>query len=191
MDLTPTPSQTAGPFLHLGCTQTHSVSCIAGPKVKGEHLRLCCRVIDGEGNPVPDAMIEIWQADGDGRYNVDASQTGAQDSHFGGFGRMPTDEQGTCTFETVKPGRVSGLDAMQSPLQAPHLSVSVFARGILKRLATRIYFANDPANAECPILNLVPQERRATLMARPDPHHGDWQFDIRLCGENETVFFDV
>lgn len=188
MDLTPTPSQTAGPFLHLGCTQTHSVSCVAGPKAKGEHLQLVCRVIDGEGNPVPDAMIEIWQADADGRYSGGVSQAGTEDADFCGFGRMPTDEHGTCTFETVKPGRVSAPDGMQ----APHLSVSVFARGILKRLATRIYFENDPANAECPVLKLVPKERRGTLLARMDSARaGEWRFDIRLCGENETVFFDV
>ena len=102
---------------------------------------------------------------------------------------MATDENGVCTFETVKPGRVPG----NGPgFQAPHLNVSVFARGILKRLATRIYFAGDPANNECPILSLVPQKRRATLLARPDPDNtGEWLFDIHLCGNNETVFFDV
>ena len=185
MDLTPTPSQTAGPFLHLGCTQDHSVPCIAGQQAKGEHLQLVCRVIDGDGKPVPDAMIEIWQADADGNYgNSDA----ASDPHCGGFGRMPTDEQGSCRFETIKPGRVSSATGMQ----APHLNVSVFARGILNRLATRIYFAGGFTNGECPILALVPEDRRHTLLAHPSGEQArEWHFDIRLCGENETVFFDV
>jgi protocatechuate 3,4-dioxygenase alpha subunit len=189
MDLTPTPSQTAGPYLHLGCTRLHSVPCIAGPQAKGQHLRLVCRVLDGEGNPLNDAMIEIWQADAEGRYqHSDDPQSGNCDPHCGGFGRMPTDEQGRCTFETIKPGRVPEANG----LQAPHLNVSVFARGILQRLATRIYFEGDPANGECPILALVPEERRCTLLARPDPNHaGEWHFDIRLCGNDETVFFDV
>ena len=136
---------------------------------------------------MPDAMIEIWQADTDGNYNADVLPAGAN-CGFGGFGRLPTDERGMCTFETIKPGRVLGPKG----LQAPHLSVSVFARGILKRLATRIYFANDPVNAECPVLKLVPEDRRATLMAcRDAADPGNWQFDLRLCGANETVFFDV
>ena len=189
MDLTPTPSQTAGPYFHLGCTQLHSVQRIAGSQAKGLHLRLICRVLDGDGRPVPDAMVEIWQADADGKYNhAEDSRAGSADPHCAGFGRMPTDEQGACQFETIQPGCVPRANGMQ----APHLSVSVFARGILKRLATRIYFENDPANAACPVLSLVPAERRGTLLATQDSIHPEiWHFDIRLCGEQETVFFDV
>jgi len=218
MDLTPTASQTAGPYFHLGCTEKHSVPCIAGPNAEGERVRLACRVLDGDGVPVDDAMIEIWQADAEGKYNhpldrpkkdaqEDAQENDSQEKHWPGrsadatcpgFGRMATDANGVCVFETIKPGRVPGNGGT---LQAPHLNVSVFARGIMKRLATRIYFAGDPANDECPILALVPAERRATLMARStcksasgstdscDPKL--WRFDVRLCGEDETVFFDV
>jgi protocatechuate 3,4-dioxygenase, alpha subunit len=197
MDTTPTPSQTVGPFFHLGCTDTHSVNCVVGPEAEGERVRLICRVLDGDGIPVDDAMIETWQADSRGKYNnTDDKWTGQECS---GFGRMATDEKGVCIFETIKPGRVP---AVNEKLQAPHFNVSVFARGVLKRLVTRIYFADDPANRECPILALVPQERRATLMARPglsnsDSHdlHSretrDWHFDVRLGGKDETVFFDV
>jgi protocatechuate 3,4-dioxygenase, alpha subunit len=187
MDLTPTPSQTAGPYLHLGCTDRHAVSSIARPEAKGEHLRLVCRVTDGEGEVVSDAMIEIWQADAEGRYK-NSPEGAASDPDCGGFGRMPTDERGECRFETIRPGRVSD----EHGIQAPHLNLSIFARGILNRLATRIYFAGDPANRECPILALVPEARRQTLMARQEPDHpGDWRFDLRLSGPHETVFFDV
>lgn len=134
-----------------------------------------------------DAMLEIWQADADGKYKgLDASAVA--DPHCGGFGRMPTDERGECNFETIKPGRVAG----ECGMQAPHLNVSIFARGILQRLATRIYFEGDAANGECPVLALVPEKRRRTLLARRDPDHaGVWRFDIRLSGTDETVFFDV
>jgi protocatechuate 3,4-dioxygenase, alpha subunit len=189
-DLTPTPSQTVGPFFHLGCTDTHSVSCIAGSNAKGERVRLTCRVLDGDGMPVDDAMIEIWQADSEGRYNQPMGENAnGADPHCAGFGRLASDANGFCIFETIKPGRVP---ADAGKLQAPHLNVSVFARGVLKQLVTRIYFADEPANQECPILNRVPQERRSTLMARSDTHNpGDWQFVIHLCGKDETVFFDV
>jgi protocatechuate 3,4-dioxygenase, alpha subunit len=190
VDLVPIPSQTVGPFFHLGCTETHSVSCVAGPNAKGERVRLICRVLDGDGYPVNDAMIEIWQANAEGKYyHPDDLQDKAIDPDCTGFGRLATDENGTCIFETIRPGRVPGN---ARKLQAPHLNVSVFARGILKRLPTRIYFAGEAANAEDPILAIVPEERRNTLMARPDPRsRGHWQFDVHLCGENETVFFDV
>jgi len=190
IELTPTAEQTAGPYFHLGCTTSHSVSCMAGRDSKGERMRLVCRVLDGDGIPVNDAMIEVWQADSEGRFNHPAdSRSGGVDPSCGVFGRLATDEDGVCVFDTVKPGRVPGIG---STLQAPHFSVSVFARGILKRLATRIYFAEDPANAQDPILALVPPERRHTLMARSDPSDRSvFHFDVRLCGKDETVFFDV
>jgi protocatechuate 3,4-dioxygenase alpha subunit len=187
MDLTPTPSQTAGPFLHLGLTDTQSVSCLVGQSAKGERVWLTLRVLDGEGRAVPDAMIELWQADSEGDYPHRG------DAHIGktfcGFGRLPTAEEGSCTFETIRPGRVPGPGDTR---QAPHINVSIFARGLLKRLSTRVYFAGDLANAQDPILALVPEIRRATLLAQPDPSRsGGWTLDICLRGDRETVFFDV
>jgi protocatechuate 3,4-dioxygenase alpha subunit len=184
MDLTPAPSQTAGPFLHLGLTDTRSVACIAGHGTRGERVRLTFRLLDGDALPVPDAMIELWQADSEGNYRqADAGEA------FCGFGRLATSEEGSCTFETVKPGRVPGPGGT---LQAPHINVSIFAKGLLKRLSTRVYFAGDPSNASDFVLALVPEARRATLFAHPDPvHDGGWVQEIRMRGEGETVFFDV
>jgi len=190
MDHTPTPSQTAGPFFHLGLTTARSVHEIADVAAKGEHMRIICRVLDGEGTPLNDAMIEIWQADAEGKYNHSDDPRGkTSDPHCTGFGRLGTDQNGTCIFETIKPGRVP---TDQGGFQAPHLNISVFARGILQRLATRMYFSEDPCNAEDPVLALVPQDRKGTLMAHPDPADPQaWRFDIRLCGDGETVFFDI
>ncbi len=188
MEHVPTPSQTAGPYLHLGLTNKHSVAQVAAPDLRGERLRLRCRVLDMDGAPVNDAMIEIWQADQEGRYNH-PDDAPAPDCHFYGFGRAATDENGKCEFETVRPGRVPGPN---NSSQAPHLNVAVFARGILLQLHTRIYFAGDVANDNDPVLALVPADRRETLMARPDPAQpGSWLFDIHLRGAQETVFFDV
>src|SRR5262249_47962822 len=148
-----TPSQTVGPFFHLGLTtDARSVAVMASAQAKGERLWLCCRVFDGEGLAVNDAMIELWQADAEGRYHGGNESTGA-DAECPGFGRLATDEEGRCEFETVKPGRVRGPD---DALQAPHIAVAIFARGLLKQLFTRIYFANDPANVDDPVLSLVP-----------------------------------
>ena len=188
-----TPSQTAGPFFSFGLTEGRGcVTCIAGPQCKGERVLLTCRVLDGDGIPVPDAMIEIWQADADGRYrHPDDPQFQASDPAWTGFGRMGTNEDGMCEFETIKPGRVPGDGG---GLQAPHLNVAIFGRGLLKQLYTRIYFANDPANEQDPVLALVPAERRETLMAQRDSERGNhhhWNFEIRLQGDRETVFFDV
>ncbi len=190
MALTPTPSQTVGPYFHLGLTINRSVGCLVGPGVKGERVWLTCRVLDGDGLPVPDAMIEFWQANAEGKYDhPEDAQEKTLDPAFRGFGRMPTSEDGTCTFETIKPGRVVGSGGH---LQAPHLNIGVFSRGLLKRLPTRIYFDGDPANPADPVLALVPEQRRSTLIAQPDPTRpGNWLFEIRLCGDCETVFFDV
>lgn len=189
MRMVPTPSQTVGPFFAFGLTQGKACSpCIAGPDAKGERLRLLCCVLDGDGVPIPDAMIEIWQADAEGKYHhPDDPKSATADPACLGFGRMGTAEDGTCRFETIKPGRVPGPDGM---LQAPHLNLALFARGLLKQLYTRVYFANDPANQEDPILVLVPKERRSTLIAQLE-NGGRWRFEINLQGERETVFFDV
>jgi protocatechuate 3,4-dioxygenase, alpha subunit len=187
MDLTPTSSQTAGPFFHLGLTDSRSVGRVAGEGTKGERMWLTFRVLDGDGVPVPDAMIELWQADSDGNYpHHDSARL---DETFRGFGRLATGEEGSCTFETIRPGRVLGPNETR---QAAHINVSVFARGLLKRLSTRAYFAGDPAHAEDRVLALVPENRRTTLLAQPEPSRtGGWTFVIRLRGEGETVFFDV
>jgi protocatechuate 3,4-dioxygenase alpha subunit len=189
-DLIPTPSQTVGPYFHLGLTQTRSVGKVAGEGVKGERVNLICRVFDGDGLPLPDAMIELWQADADGKYNHPEDMWEQSPAiTFRGFGRMPTTADGSCVFETIKPGQVAGLNGKP---QAPHINISIFARGLLKHLPTRIYFEGDPANVTDAVLALVPEERRGTLMAQLDPATpGTWRFDIHLCGDHETVFFDV
>jgi protocatechuate 3,4-dioxygenase, alpha subunit len=189
-DLTPIPSQTVGPYFQIGLTGPWAISRIAGPNAKGERVKLVCTVLDGEGKPVPDAMIEIWQANADGKYNHPSDkQKKPIDPDFLGFGRLGTNDEGICLFETIKPGRVPGK---ADGLQAPHLEVSVLARGLLKRLATRIYFAGDAANDEDLVLGLVPRGRRGTLMAQPIADEpGAWRIDIHLSGKKETVFFDV
>jgi protocatechuate 3,4-dioxygenase, alpha subunit len=187
MDLTPTPSQTVGPYLHLGLTDARSISRIASDGAKGKRVSLTFRVLDGDGVPVPDAMIELWQADSEGKYaHPDSSMDGEA---FRGFGRLATAEDGSCTFETIRPGCVAEPDGA---VQAPHINVSILGRGVLKRLSTRVYFAGEPANDADPILAFVPESRRPTLLAHPDPARTrSWAFDVRLRGEGETVFFDV
>ena len=190
MDFIPTPSQTVGPYFRIGLTEKHPAPRIAGPQAKGERVLLTCRVIDGDGAPINDSLLEIWQADGGGKYNhPDDPQDKIADPDCRGFGRMGTDEDGRCEFETIRPGHVPGPGGVP---QAPHLNLAVYARGMLKQFFTRIYFDGDPANDEDPILALVPKERRRTLMAQPDPGRpAGWRFDIHLQGEQETVFFDV
>ena len=178
-----TPSQTIGPFYHRGLTSNARLGCLPRDGAKGERIRVRFRMLDGDGLPVPDGMIELWQADACGKYDHPAdTREIAHDPAFCGFGRLATDSEGCCVFETVYPGRVAG--------QAPHINVSVFARGLLGRLCTRVYFAGDPAISEDPVLALVPEERRQTLMALRS-EEGEWRFEIRLQGKEETVFFDV
>lgn len=187
----PVGSQTVGPYFHLGLVRGGSdAGRLAGSDANGEHIRLAILVLDAEGAGIPDAMIELWQADSNGKYNhPDDLQDKTPDPGFRGYGRLPTDKNGRLTFETVRPGRVRGIEGA---LQAPHINVHIFSRGILRHVSTRIYFAGEPTNADDAILRLVPTARRDTLMARPDPQHpGTWTIDFRMCGEGETVFFDV
>ncbi len=189
MDLVPTPSQTVGPFFAIELTTgEHCVQCVASPQAKGERVWITFRVFDGDGAPVHDAMLEIWQADSNGKYNhPDDIQPKSLDPGWKGFGRIATGADGSGVLETIRPGRV-----VQGTPQAPHLTLAVFARGMLKPLYTRVYFAGDAANDEDPILALVPPDRRETLLARPDSAPpGYWSFDVRLQGDQETVFFDV
>lgn len=190
IDLVPTPWQTVGPYFAISLAGGRSIEHIAGPHTKGQRVKLVCALFDGEGQGVDEALVEIWQANADGKYNhPDDTQDKPVDPDFMGFGRQATDENGVCVFETIKPGQVPGPNGT---MQAPHLAVSVLARGILRRLPTRIYFAGDPANEKDPVLALVPKGRRETLVAQPvENQPGAWRFDIRLSGENETVFFDV
>ena len=190
-----TPSQTIGPYLHIGLTQgAYGAREIFGATVAdagmpGTHIRIEGRVFDGEGNVMPDAILEIWQADAQGRYAHPADGRPLASNSFRGFGRCPTDKDGGFAFDTVKPGSVAGPG---DSTQAPHINVGVFSRGVLKRLFTRIYFAGEPGNAADPILALVPADRRDTLLAKPDAAKpGLYRFDIRLQGSNETVFFEA
>jgi protocatechuate 3,4-dioxygenase alpha subunit len=188
-NLIPTPSQTVGPFFQIELTtEEHSVRCVAGPQARGERVWITFRVLDGDGAPVDDAMLEVWQADSNGKYNhPDDSQPKQLDPGWFGFGRIGTGEDGSCVLETIKPGRVA-----HSTPQAPHLTVAVFARGMLKQLYTRVYFGGDAVKDDDPILQLIPPDRRGTLMAQPNPSRPEyWSFDVRLQGDQETVFFDV
>jgi protocatechuate 3,4-dioxygenase, alpha subunit len=188
--LRPLPSQTIGPFYHFGLTSDARLGCLIRPGVQGQriHVRFC--LLDGDGLPVPDGMIELWQADNFGKYDHPAdTQDHKPDPAFRGFGRLATDAEGACIFDTIYPGRVPDG---RGGCQAPHINVSVFARGLLSRLCTRVYFAGDPVLAEDPVLALVPEERRPTLIAQPESQReGHWNFDIWLQGEAETVFFDI
>lgn len=187
-----TASQTVGPFFAPCLLREDACrNVLAGRETVGERIRIEGRVFDGDGAPVPDAMVEIWQADGRGRYNHPGDVgTAPLDSVFTGYGRSGTGEDGSYWFETIKPGPVP-FNAQQ--WQAPHIVVTIFARGLLNHLVTRLYFADDPANASDPILQLVPDERRATLLARRETNGETsiYRFDIMLQGTGETAFFNL
>ena len=189
-----TPSQTVGPFFAFALTPTaYDHAALVGNDLRtddvvGEQIVVTGRLIDGGGDPVPDAMIEVWQADGEGRY-PGASEALAN-TRFKGFGRCET-LGGAFRFLTVKPGSVPGR---KDRPQAPHINVGIFARGILKRLFTRIYFDDEGANAVDPVLGLIPADRRATLIARRDGTEDGlprYVLDIHLQGDDETVFFEA
>jgi protocatechuate 3,4-dioxygenase alpha subunit len=178
--LVATSSQTVGPFFHFGLAVNSTLGRVAPSDAKGERIELRVRVLDGDHLPVADALIELYQADADGRY-------GQPD--FAGFGRLATDENGTCVFDTIKPGPVPDD---HGGFQAPHVNVCLFARGLLRHVYTRIYFRGDDGLASDPILAIVPAERRATLEARPAAGASSaWEFTIQLQGNGETVFFDL
>ena len=185
MSLQMSSSQTIGPYLHIG-TDWLNTAEIAGVDASGERISIEGRVYDGNGAPVTDALVELWQADADGNYNSVAA------SGFRGFGRAPTDATGHFRFSTIRPGRVPGPG---DTLQAPHIAVTVFARGLLKQVVTRIYFPDGAGTDQDALLNAVPAERRGTLIAQPLAQAGSYQFDIVLQGNAggrpETVFLDV
>ena len=195
MALRQTPSQTVGPFFSFGLAPEqygYAFRSIAGAvlvddSTPGARIRIAGRVYDGEANPLSDALIEIWQADAEGRYAHPADPR-SSNAAFKGFGRTGTgtDPESRFIFDTVMPGAVAG--------QAPHVNVIVLARGMLNHLYTRLYFEDQAeANARDPVLLSVPAERRPTLLARRDSTAAPatYRFDIRLQGDGETVFFDV
>jgi protocatechuate 3,4-dioxygenase alpha subunit len=186
MSLRASMSQTIGPFLRIGL-EWMVIEDLAPQSVAGERVRIEGRVIDADGKPVNDAAVEIWQANSHGKYaSPEDKQDKPLEKGFRGYGRSLTDDAGAFRFRTVKPGRVPGLDGK---MQAPHLTVTIFMRGLLKQLQTRIYFPDDAANADDPVLNLVPAERRGTLIAKKRAD-GVLEWNVVLQGKNETVFFD-
>jgi protocatechuate 3,4-dioxygenase alpha subunit len=239
MTLHATTWQTVGPFFRIGMAWLYCDS-LAGPQVAGERIEISGRVFDGDGKPVPDAVLETWQADAAGRYaHPDDVRRGPDGAGFTGFGRFPTDEAGRFRFTTIKPGRVAapavaggvppdlatsaaslaagigsntttgtdgpggtdrsggtgrpgGTDKPGERMQAPHIAVSVLTRGLLRRLVTRIYFPDEPGNADDFALGLVEPARRATLIAAKVPGRAAaLEWNVVLQGPNETVFFDI
>ncbi len=181
-------SQTVGPFFSIGlCTAIKED--LVGSDTAGERVTIEGRVLDGDGKPVPDAILEIWQANSYGKYaHPEDQQDKPVEASFAGYGRIPTNDEGKFRFTTIKPGQVPDLDGK---LQAPHIVVSVFARGLLRRLVTRIYFPDEPANAADFALNLVEPSRRETLIAKKvSGVSGAFKWDVILQGSGETAFFD-
>jgi len=199
-----TASQTAGPYVHIGLIpkqagfdifETNFTNILADENTRGERIIIEGRVIDGTGTPLRDALLEIWQANADGRYNheLDRQKSGKVDEGFRGWGRTGTDfDTALYRFETIKPGRVSGRNGMD---MAPHINFWIVARGINIGLNTRMYFSDEQdVNAIDPVLNLIEQQpRRKTLIANRDDTGPIpvYRFDIVLQGDGETVFFDI
>jgi protocatechuate 3,4-dioxygenase, alpha subunit len=192
-----TPSQTVGPYFAYGLTPGRQYDWndafsnnLVTPDATGERIRIEGRVFDGDGQPVPDSMLEIWQADAQGRFADPQDKRALPNATFRGFGRCGTDASGGYAFDTIKPGVVPDPDGKP---QAPHILLAVYARGMLLHLYTRIYLGGEAGNATDPVLALVPLDRRATLIAERAHCNGSavYRFDIHLQGDNETVFFDI
>jgi len=189
MSLQATTSQTVGPYFKIGL-QWLNRDNLVGEGVSGERVTIQGRVFDGDGVPVPDAILEIWQANAHGKYtHPEDTQDKPLEPGFKGYGRVPVSAEGLFRFATIKPGPVPGPDGNE---QAPHLVVSVFMRGLERRLVTRIYFPDDARNAADSILNLVEPARRSTLIARKTAGGpGTLEWNVVLQGPDETVFFDL
>ncbi len=200
-----TPSQTVGPFFAYGLTPkgrcewapngSYSWKETVGdnlitPDATGQKIHIEGRITDGDGVQINDAMIEIWQADSQGRYLHARGEQPRPNAKFTGFGRSATDKNGVFGFDTVKPGAVAGPNGKS---QAPHIVVCIFSRGMLRQIYTRLYFSDEAANATDSILNLVPADRRGTLIAHKEAgtEPSCYRFDIHVQGDNETVFFDI
>ena len=189
MSLLLTAAQTVGPFVSIGFEKA-AVPDVAPAGVAGERVVINVKIFDGDGVPVTDAVIETWQANAHGKYaHPDDTQEKLLEENFKGFGRVLADAQGGFRLTTIKPGKVAGPDALQGREQAPHITVVIFMRGLLKQLMTRIYFPHEAANATDPVLNLIPAARRATLIAAKAAD-GSLQWNVHLQGPRETVFFD-
>jgi protocatechuate 3,4-dioxygenase, alpha subunit len=188
LTLRATTSQTVGPFFQIGFARGCCAD-LAPAGVFGERIVLEGAVLDGDGVPVPDAILEVWQANAHGKYaHPEDRQNKAVEAGFKGYGRIATDQSGRFCFATIKPGPVPGPRGVP---QAPHLVVSVFMRGLLKRLVTRIYFPDDPRNHDDPVLGLIHPTRRHTLIAQRLPGTNDnLRWDVVLQGPRETVFLD-
>jgi protocatechuate 3,4-dioxygenase, alpha subunit len=187
-----TGSQTVGPFFGPAMLREGMLrQRLDAPGTSGRPIRIEGRVLDGDGAVVPDALIEIWQANAHGRYDHPADDRDLPlEPSFSGFGRTATDDEGRFWFETVKPGPVPGPGGAP---QAPHLVVTIFARGLLNHAVTRFYFDDEPANGQDPILALVPAARRGTLLARlaEAGQRALYRRDVVLQGEGETAFFNL
>jgi protocatechuate 3,4-dioxygenase alpha subunit len=186
-----TPSQTVGPFFNYGLFTRDNLNILVNELTIGQHISLIGQVADGDGAPLVDAMIEIWQPDANGVFKHPADPRHAEaDPNFRGFGRSETVDNGRYSFKTIKPGAIA-FDAEK--MQAPHINVRVFARGMLIHANTRLYFSDEPANENDPVLNLVPADRRYTLVAQRIASNDlpTYCINIVLQGENETVFFDL
>ena len=192
-----TPSQTVGPYFSYGLASGGAypwsdliTNDLVTTDVAGERIRIEGRVTDGDNEPIDDALVEIWQADAQGRYAHPRDNRSLPNTSFRGFGRCATDLAGSFSFRTIKPGPVPGPNGQA---QAPHVLVCYFSRGLLTHMYTRIYFEDEPANESDPILRLVSSDRRHTLIARREQRGGEavYRFDIHVQGENETVFFDL
>jgi protocatechuate 3,4-dioxygenase alpha subunit len=189
-----TPSQTVGPYFAYGLTPNGKYAWndafsgnLVTPDTSGDRIRIEGFVYDGDGAFVPDCMLEIWQADAQGRFADPQDKRALPNATFKGFGRCGTGAKGEFAFDTIKPGSVPDPDGKP---QAPHILMAVFARGMLLQNYTRIYFDDEAANAADPVLAQVPADRRGTLIAKRE-QSGVYRFDIRLQGDDETVFFDV
>ncbi|HEY3223171.1 MAG TPA: protocatechuate 3,4-dioxygenase subunit alpha [Pseudolabrys sp.] len=200
-----TPSQTVGPFFayglapHSRCdwkpSDVYDWKDTAGANLltsdaSGTKIRIEGQVLDGDGMPINDAMVEVWQADAQGRYAHPSDSRARPNTKFMGFGRSATDKNGVFSFDTIKPGSVPGPNGKA---QAPHIVFCIFSRGMLRQIYTRLYFGDEAANDGDPILSIVPADRRGTLIAHKEVRSGlpVYRFDIRVQGENETVFFDI
>lgn len=189
MSLQATTSQTVGPYFKIGM-QWLNCENLVGEDVTGERVTIQGQVLDGDRIPVPDALLEVWQANAHGKYaHPEDTQAKPLEHGFQGYGRVPVNKDGVFRFGTIKPGPVPGPDGKD---QAPHLVLSVFLRGVLRRLITRLYFPDDPRNSGDAVLNLVEDYRRPTLIAQKVAGKpGVLRWDIILQGADETVFFDL
>jgi protocatechuate 3,4-dioxygenase alpha subunit len=200
-----TPSQTVGPFFAYGLTPKGRAQWdpngtyswketvndnLVTPDASGEKIHIEGCITDGDGKPISDAMIEIWQADSQGRYANPRDNRALPNTQFKGFGRSATNKDGVYGFDTIKPGTVPGPGGKP---QAPHIVFCIFSRGMLRQIYTRLYFSDEKANDADPVLSLVPPGRRGTLIAHKEARGGAtvYRFDIRVQGKHETVFFDI